>query len=57
MKNIRTKDIINVLENQFFRKFGVPTQILTDQGQNFISNEAHQFYKKYNITKTGNNCI
>lgn len=48
MKNITSKSIIQQL-NKYFCTFGLPKEILTDNGTNFVSNEFEEFLKLLGI--------
>lgn len=50
MKEATTKNVIRLLVNDIFNKFGVPEIIHSDNGAQFVAKEFQQMIKAYNIT-------
>jgi len=51
MKRHTTQEVIDIWRNELVPRHGVPDEILTDRGTEFLSNEAMSFYETYGIKK------
>jgi len=50
-KEISSNNICNIVEKEWFMRYGPPKKIITDQGRQFESNQFKLLCNKYNITK------
>lgn len=48
---IETTQIISFITEEIMARHGVPREVITDNGSNFISNGIKEFYKKLNIVQ------
>lgn len=49
LAKIKTSNVVNFLKNYIIYRFGIPRQIIHDNGPYFISHAFSQFYNKYKI--------
>ncbi|OMJ23518.1 Retrovirus-related Pol polyprotein from transposon [Smittium culicis] len=52
VSNIQSETVINFLITEIVQQYGVPTQIITNRGSNFLSDITLNFYKTLNINHT-----
>ncbi|OMJ12683.1 Retrovirus-related Pol polyprotein from transposon [Smittium culicis] len=50
--NIQSETVINFLLTEVVQQYGIPTQIITDRGSNFLSDITLEFYKNLEIKHT-----
>ncbi|XP_017239352.2 uncharacterized protein LOC108212130 [Daucus carota subsp. sativus] len=48
-KQVTSKEVITFIKKNILCKFGVPSEIVCDNGSQFISDKTESFCKKYNI--------
>ena len=51
VKDLKTSTWLKVLEDKIVSRYGVPINLLSDQGSNFVSDLAKDFYKTMGIHK------
>uniref|UniRef100_A0A803N974 Integrase catalytic domain-containing protein n=1 Tax=Chenopodium quinoa TaxID=63459 RepID=A0A803N974_CHEQI len=49
-KEIKDKHVISFIKRNILSRFGVPADIIIDNGSQFISNKTTKFYKEWNIS-------
>ncbi|OMJ14782.1 Retrovirus-related Pol polyprotein from transposon, partial [Smittium culicis] len=52
VENIQTKTVVNFIITDIVQYFGVPKQLITDRGSNFLSDAAIEFYEFLEIDHT-----
>ncbi|OMJ11721.1 Retrovirus-related Pol polyprotein from transposon [Smittium culicis] len=52
VENIQTKTVVNFINTDIVQHFGVPKQLISDRGSNFLSDAALEFYEFLEINHT-----
>lgn len=49
-RHVTSKEVISFIKRNILSKFGVPSEIICDNGSQFISDKTEAFCKKYKIS-------